>query len=97
MKPNANLKVEINMKSIKEGLAVLRKAQATIYGLILVGVFGYSAFIINAAINVAPAATQSTIKALPKVTFDKATMDSLRNRDKVDASVPLDPGDHSLF
>jgi hypothetical protein len=97
MNPKMNLKLDLNMQTLKSALVVARKAQAAIYGLLLIGVFGYSAYIINAAVNVAPASTQTTITALPKVTFDKATMDTIRNRDKVDSSVPIDPGDHSLF
>jgi hypothetical protein len=97
MNANMNLKLDLNMQTLRAVLPVLRKAQAAIYGLLLIGVFGYSAYIINAAINVVPASTQATITALPKVTFDKATIDALRNRNKVDSSVPIDPGDHSLF
>jgi hypothetical protein len=78
-------------------LVILQKAQPIIYGLLLVGVFGYTAYAINTALNVQPAASQTAITALPKITFDKKTMESLRNRDNVDDNVKLDLGGASPF
>lgn len=92
-----NLKLELNANSIKALLPALKKAQVPIYGLLLIGVFGYTAYTINNALNVKPAGTQSAVKALPKITFDKATMDSLHNRETVSGDVPLDLGTTDPF
>jgi hypothetical protein len=97
MNPKMNMKLELNMASLKALVPVLQKAQPYLFALVIVGAFGYTAYIINAALNVEAAESQTSIKALPKITFDKKTMESLKNRDKVDSNVPLDLGGANPF
>jgi hypothetical protein len=95
MKPkqaNLGMKLELNANTLKAMLPVVQKLQPYIFGLLLVGVFGYTAYSVNHALNVQPAATQTAVTSLPKVTFDKDVMKSLRQRQKVDGQVPLNLG-----
>jgi hypothetical protein len=92
-----NLKLELNMATLKALLPVLRKSQAMLYGLLLVGVFGYTAYAINQALNVQAASRQTAVKELPKITFDKKTMDSLSKRNAVDDKVQLNLGTTDPF
>jgi hypothetical protein len=87
-----NLKLEFNLASVKALLPVLKQSQVVIYGLLLIGVFGYTAYAINQALNIQPAGSQSAITALPKITFDKKTMESLQDRTVVDGTVPVNLG-----
>ena len=84
-----NLKLDLSMQTLKDLVPVLRKAQPYIYGLLLVGIFGYTSYIINKALNVQPAATQTEVKALPKVSFDKNAITALKKLNAVDGNVPL--------
>lgn len=50
---NANLKLDLDLKQV---LPALRRAQPYIFGLALIGVFAYTSYEVNAALNVQPAA-----------------------------------------
>lgn len=86
---NTNLKMELNAESLKAMLPYLRKAQPYIYGIALIAVFAYTANVINQALNVQPASTQSEIIPLPKITFDKPTINALKTLKPVNGDVPL--------
>lgn len=95
---NTNLKLELNAETIKALIPLLVKAQPVIYGLLLVGVFGYTAYEVNLALNVQPATQQSAIKPLPKIVFDTKTIDSLKQLNQVTGEVPLgNLGGHDPF
>jgi hypothetical protein len=66
MNPKMNMKLELNMASLKALVPVLQKAQPYLFALVIVGAFGYTAYIINAALNVEAAESQTSIKALPR-------------------------------
>jgi hypothetical protein len=91
------VKIELNMATLKAVLAQLQKYQALLYGLALVAVFGYTAYVINTALNVAPATTQTAIKPLPKIKYDQTVMDSLSTRGVVDDKVQIDLGTTDPF
>lgn len=95
---NMNLKLDLNAATIKALIPQLAKAQPLIYGLVLVGVFGFTAYEVNQALNVQPAAQQTAIKPLPKIVFDTKTIDSLKQLNKVTGEVPLgNLGGHDPF
>ncbi len=80
-----NLKFNFNTKAI---LPLLQQVQPYIVGALLIGVFAYTAFIVNQALNVKPATTPSA--TIPKVTltFDKKTIESLKSLNVVPSQVP---------
>jgi hypothetical protein len=75
-------KLNFNSKTI---LPVLLQAKPYIIGVFLISVFGYTAFVVNAALNVQ--STTATTPA-PRVTFDKATITAIKNLDVVSGQVP---------
>ena len=55
-----NMNMNLDLKSLKVNPAVilplLKRARAAIVGVVLIGAFGYTAYAVNAALNVTPAA-----------------------------------------
>jgi hypothetical protein len=95
---NMNFKLDLN--SVKKFLPVLRQAQPYAFGLVLIGVFAYTAYVVNAALNVqpAPATSVSTVALPTKITFDKATIDSVKSLEVVQGDVPTGGlGTHNPF
>jgi DMSO/TMAO reductase YedYZ molybdopterin-dependent catalytic subunit len=84
-----NLKLELNAQTLKAMLPLLQKAQPIIYGLLLIGVFGFTAYTVNRALNVQAAAGAASVKPLPRITFDKKTITALQTLNKVGGEVPL--------
>jgi len=83
---NMNLKLDLDYKKL---LPLARKFQSYVFGALLVGVFGYTAYTINVALNVkASVAPTSTAAAAAKVSFDKTTIDAVKNLSVVQGSVP---------
>ena len=83
-----NLKLNLDLKNI---LPILLRAEPYVFGLVLVGVFGYTAWSINAALNVKPAAAAPTAKgaaAPAKITFDKSAIEAVKSLDVVGGDVP---------
>lgn len=81
-----NLKLDLD---IKKWLPILRQAQPYIFGLALVGIFAYTAYIVNAALNVRPNATVPTAAAAAAtISFDKKTIDAVKKLDVVQGTVP---------
>jgi hypothetical protein len=82
---NMNLKFNLDPKTI---LPMLRKAQPYIVGILLIGVFAYTAYVVNQALNVAPAAAPSATIPKVSISFDKKTIDSVKSLNVVSGQVP---------
>ena len=80
MKMNFDLK--FNPKTI---LPALQLAKPYLIGAFLIGVFSFTAYIVNDALNVSPAPAAT---AAPRMTFDKATITAIKNLDVVSGQVP---------
>ena len=72
---------------IKKYLPVIRKLQPYIFGAALVGTFGYTALVVNAALNVKPS-TEVPPAATSKISFDKNAIAAVKNLDVVVGTVP---------
>jgi hypothetical protein len=75
-----NLKLALPT-SLKPVLKSLSKARTAMVGLILIGIFGYTAYVVNTASNVKSDATSGA--KTTKIVFDKATLKALSTRDQV--------------
>ena len=83
---NMNLKLDLD---IKKWLPLLRQLQPYVFGVALVGVFAYTALVVNTALNVKPSAAPApTAKTAAKISFDKKTIEALKNLDVVAGTVP---------
>jgi hypothetical protein len=82
-----NLKLDFDIKKI---LPQLIKAQPYLVGMVLIAVFGYTAWVVNEALNVKPG-EPATVKTAPKITFDRKTIDTVKNLNVV--SGQINPGD----
>lgn len=81
-----NNKLKLNVKfSSQTILALLKRSEATLVGLILIGIFGYTAIVIERATNVQ--ADQVAPSAV--MVFDQPTIDSLKNLTVVNSDTPL--------
>lgn len=80
---NMKFKLKLDPKTI---IPILLKVKPYLIGAFLIGVFGYTAYVVNHALNVQPAAA---VKAAPSVTFDKPTITLLRSLDVVSGQVPV--------
>ncbi len=72
---NLNLKLDGDYKKY---LPLLRQAQPYIFGLVLIGVFGYTLVQVNAALNVKAAQTTAAATTASKIKFDKSTIDAVK-------------------
>ncbi len=81
------MKISFDPKII---LPWLRQAQPYLIGVALIGIFAYTSYVVNAAINVQPAPeeTQTEVAPLPKITFDIKVIDSLKKLQTVDSTIP---------
>lgn len=76
-------------------LAKLKIAQPYLVGTCLIALFGYTAYVINDALNVQPAATSAASKS---ITFDRKTIEALRKLDVVSSQVaPTEIGKDNPF
>lgn len=83
-----NLKLDLNFKTI---LPVLRKLQVYIFGLLLVGIFAYTAYEVNLALNVQPATLSpesASTAGATKITYDAKTIAALKKLSSVSGEVP---------
>lgn len=94
---NMNLSLNLSPESLKALLPKVLKVLPSLFGLALVALFAYTAYFLNQQINVQPLASQTTLSALPKVTFNKNVISSLQNRDVVNGSVPVNLGTNDPF
>ena len=85
---NMNLSLSFKPEDLKKILPVLRGLQPYVVGLVLIGAFGYTAYVVNAALNVQPAKPSSDVKAPPAITFDKGTIKTLEQLQAVSGDVP---------
>lgn len=69
-------------------IAWLKNAQPYLVGVALIGVFGYTAWSVNQALNTPPAEVAVPAAA---VTFDKTTLASLKALTSVNDQVPSIP------
>jgi hypothetical protein len=83
---NMNLKLDLDYKKI---LPVLQRLQPLVIGVFLIGAFAYTAFVINQALNVKASEAPVAVKPLPKISFDKKTIASLKDLNAVGGDVPL--------
>lgn len=82
---NMNLKLDLDYK---KWLPILRQAQPFVFGALLVAVFGYTAYTVNAALNVKPQAAGVVATPKAKITFDKKTIEVVKKLDVVQGTVP---------
>jgi hypothetical protein len=85
---NMNLSLSLKPEDLKKLLPVLQKLQPYVFGLALIAVFGYTAYEVNNALNVQPAAAIAPVAGAAKVTFDQKTIDSLKTLQAVGGDVP---------
>jgi hypothetical protein len=83
---NMNLKLDLKNIHFDSGatLRVLHRLQPIIIGTMLIGVFGYTAYTVNAALNVVPTAVPNVPVG---VSFNKATLDSLKTLTNVPSTI----------
>ncbi|HSX02044.1 MAG TPA: hypothetical protein VLI05_01885 [Candidatus Saccharimonadia bacterium] len=90
-----NLKLKLDLPSL---LKLGRQFGPTLAGLALVGIFGYTGWIINRAFNVQPSADSATAPAAPRITFDQKTITAIKNLHVVPGQVaPADLGKSDPF
>jgi len=84
---NMNLKLDLDFKKL---LPMLQQWEPYIFGVALIAVFGYTAWVVNGAMNVKPQAdpTAATSGAPAKITFDKPTIESIKKLEVVQGTVP---------
>lgn len=81
-----DLKLDLDMK---KWLPRLRQAQPYVFGVALVAVFGYTAWVVDAALNVKPATVAAPVASpKAKVTFDKQTIEAVKKLQVVKGTVP---------
>jgi hypothetical protein len=85
---NMNFKLSFKPDDLKKVLPVLRMLQPYVVGLALIGVFGYTAYSVNAAMNVQPAKPAPSDKSAAAITFDKKTIQNLEQLQAVSGDVP---------
>lgn len=80
--------MKMNIKfDYKQILSYLRQAEPFLVGVALIGIFAFTAYFVNAALNVKPATTATTA-AYAKVTFDKTTVQSIKSINIISGQVP---------
>lgn len=82
-----NLKLDLDVKKI---LPLLKKFEPYLLGIGLIGVFGYTAYVVNQSLNVKAADTAATTPATAssKISFDKKTIEAIKKLDVVQGDVP---------
>lgn len=74
-------------------LPTLRKLEPYLFGAALVGVFAYTALVVNGALNVQPATVGETVDpknpSPSKITFDKNTIEAVKKLNVVQGNVPV--------
>ncbi|HEY6736529.1 MAG TPA: hypothetical protein VI322_02320 [Candidatus Saccharimonadia bacterium] len=78
--------LSLDLKSV---LPILRAAQVYVFGALLVGAFAYTAYVVNASLNVQPAASAPAASpAVEAIKFDQKAITALKNLSSVDGTVP---------
>lgn len=79
-----NIKLPTNFKSYLKTLSRLRTA---LVGVLLIGIFGYTAYIVNAATNVKSDGTTPATSS--RIVFDKAILKTVSARTNVSGETNL--------
>lgn len=82
MKTNLKLDLKFSPQAI---LTVLAKAERTIVGIGLIGLFGYTAFVVQSATN----AKADPVTSAATISFDQKTIDSLKTLTVVNGDTPV--------
>jgi len=82
MNTNLNLNFKFNPQST---LALLKRSEVTLVGIVLIGLFGYTAIVVERATNVEPDAVSPS----GVMVFDQPTIDSLKTLTIVNGETPL--------
>lgn len=69
-------------------LNYLRIAEPYFFSIVLIGIFAFTAYFVNAAINIKPAATATTVTKSVKILFDKNTIQAVKNINVVSGQIP---------
>jgi hypothetical protein len=86
---NMNLNLSLDMDSIKKLLPLLWKIQPYFVGILLIGIFGFTAYEVNNALNVKPVAIGvSSTSSSAKIVFNQATINSIKTLQPVGGDVP---------
>jgi hypothetical protein len=87
------MNLKFDLSAIKKYLPMLQKAQPYVFGLALIGVFGYTAWVVNGALNVKAAASAPAVDpkqaGAAKITFDKKTIEAVKKLNVVQGDVPV--------
>ncbi len=86
MNTNMNLNLSLKPEDLAKLLPALKRVQAYLVGAALIAVFAYTAYEVNAALNTQPATAPQALG--PSISFDKATITSLKNLSVVQGNVP---------
>lgn len=81
-----NLKLQLP-SNLQAYLDFLTKARTAIVGVLLIALFGYTAYVVNAASNVKTDLTSTD--ASTKITFDKTALQALQSRNQVSGTTDL--------
>jgi hypothetical protein len=88
---NLNLNLSFKPDDLKKMLPYLWRAEPYIFGIVLIAVFGYTAYAVNAALNVGPASQSTLPQPAAKITFtskaDQETIASLKTLQTVQGNV----------
>jgi hypothetical protein len=90
-----NLNFSLKPEDLKKLLPVLRRAEPYLFGAALIAVFAYTAWVVNGTLNVKAAettpatATDPAKAAASKITFDKNTIEVVKNLNVVKGEVPV--------
>jgi hypothetical protein len=85
---NMDLKLNFKPEDLRKVLPVLRVLQPYVVGLLLIGVFGYTAYVVNGVLNVQPGKPAASSKDAPAISFDQKTIDTLKQLQVVTGDVP---------
>jgi len=81
-----NTDLKLNFKFNRQAtLDVLKRSEETLVGLALIGVFGYTALVVERATNVQP----NPVAPSAVMVFDQPTIDSLKHLTVVNGDTPL--------
>lgn len=92
---NQNLNLTLDINQLKKLLPVLRVLQPYLFGLALIGVFGYTAYLVNGALNIKPAEAPAVTATTPgaatapkaRITFDKTVIETVKSLQVVEGGV----------
>jgi hypothetical protein len=87
------MNLKLDLSEIKKYLPLLQRIQPFVVGLALIGVFAYTAYVVNGALNVKPSETPLAVDpkhpATTKITFDKNTIEAVKKLNVVQGDVPV--------